>query len=44
MVHRSTDGLVGGYPHVLGEMECNFWVIRQTPLSSPTEPLEIQTD
>ena len=35
---------VGGSPHVLAEMERNLWVIRQTPHSSPTEPLEIQTD
>ena len=35
---------MGSYPHVLAEMECNFWVIRQTPHSSSTEPLEIQTD
>ena len=35
---------VGGSPHVLAEMERNLWVIRQTLLSSPTEPLEIQTD
>ena len=41
---RESKSSVGGYPHVLAEMECNFWVIRQTPNSSPTEPLEIQTD